>query len=67
MANTIEVVDRGERISFSFEDVLKYHGPRSPGASTLGWQALKREMAGRVLAHPASVYDATESVDEPRQ
>ena len=35
MANTIEVVDRGERISFSFADVMRYHGPSSPGGAAL--------------------------------
>jgi hypothetical protein len=42
MANTIEVVDRGERISFSFEDVLKYHGPRSPGGAAHAFKVLER-------------------------
>jgi hypothetical protein len=132
MPGTIEVVDRGRRISFSFEDVLKYHGPGSPGGAAhaavtgnpfrvdpvlarpergraleafvfrLGYRdrratlvvregfvtdefidlartehrdddqerrldALKRDMADRVLAHPASeVYDASESGENPK-
>jgi hypothetical protein len=31
MAATIEVVDRGQLIAFSFEDIMRYHGPGSPG------------------------------------
>jgi hypothetical protein len=27
--STIEVVDRGRRLAFSFEDILRYHGPTS--------------------------------------
>jgi hypothetical protein len=40
MDATIQVVDRGERIAFSFADVLKYHGPGSPGGAAIGFTAL---------------------------
>ena len=33
--STIEVVDKGRLIAFSFEDVLSYHGPTSPGGAAL--------------------------------
>jgi len=31
MTAGIEVVDRGRLIAFSFEDIMRYHGPGSPG------------------------------------
>ena len=42
MTGTIEVDDRGRRIAFSFEDVLKYHGPGSPGGAAHGFKVLER-------------------------
>lgn len=42
MTGAILLVDRGRRIGFSFEDVLKYHGPGSPGGAALGFKALER-------------------------
>jgi hypothetical protein len=41
MDGTIEVVDRGRRIAFSFDDVLNYHGPGSPGGAAIGFKALE--------------------------
>jgi formylmethanofuran dehydrogenase subunit E len=40
MDTTIVVVDRGRRITFSFADVLRYHGPASPGGAAIGFRAL---------------------------
>jgi hypothetical protein len=37
----IEVVDRGRRIAFSFEDVLDYHGPGSPGGAAQAFKVLE--------------------------
>ncbi len=31
MTAKIEVVDRGHLLAFSFEDIMRYHGPGSPG------------------------------------
>ena len=31
MTATVEVIDRGRLIAFSFEDIMRYHGPGSPG------------------------------------
>jgi hypothetical protein len=42
MADTVEVADRGQPIAFSFGDILKYHGPGSPGGAALGFKALQR-------------------------
>jgi hypothetical protein len=44
MAKTIEVVDRGARISISFTDVLKYHGPGSPGGAAHAFKVLERAL-----------------------
>src|SRR3977135_1950748 len=44
MADTIEVVDRGQRVSFSVEDVMKYHGPGSPGGGAHAFKVLERAL-----------------------
>lgn len=41
MTSMIEVVDRGRRLTFSFEDILKYHGPRSPGGAAHAFKVLE--------------------------
>ena len=40
----VEVVDRGRRIAFAFEDVLDYHGPGSPGGAALAFKVLERAL-----------------------
>jgi hypothetical protein len=42
---TVEVVDGGRRIAFSFDDVLKYHGGGSPGGAAIAFKALERALA----------------------
>jgi hypothetical protein len=42
MDGRIEVVDRGRRIAFSFDDVLRYHGGGSPGGAAIGFKVLER-------------------------
>jgi hypothetical protein len=44
MTSTIEVLERGQRIAFSFEDVLKYHGPGSPGGVAHAFKVLQRAL-----------------------
>jgi hypothetical protein len=44
MTETIEVVDRGARLTFSFDDILKYHGPRSPGGAAHAFKVLQRAL-----------------------
>jgi hypothetical protein len=44
MATTIEVLDRDRRIAFSFEDVLDYHGPGSPGGAAIAFKVLERAL-----------------------
>ena len=40
----IEVVDHGQRIAFSLEDVMKYHGPGSPGGVAQAFKVLERAL-----------------------
>jgi hypothetical protein len=42
MADIVEVSDRGRRIAFSFDDILKDHGSGSPGGAALAFKALQR-------------------------
>ncbi|MEA2426317.1 MAG: hypothetical protein QOH13_2727, partial [Thermoleophilaceae bacterium] len=44
MAGKIELMDRGERLGFTFEDVLRYHGPHSPGGAAIAFKALQRAL-----------------------
>jgi hypothetical protein len=44
MTATIEILDRGRRVSFAFEDVLRYHGDGSPGGAALGFKLLERAL-----------------------
>ena len=40
----LEVTERGERIAFSFEDVLRYHGGHSPGGAAIAYKVLERAL-----------------------
>lgn len=44
MSGAIEVADRGRRIDFSWDDVLKYHGGASPGGAALAFKVLERAL-----------------------
>jgi hypothetical protein len=44
MASTIEVVDRGRRLAFSFDDLMQYHGPGSPGGVAHAFKVLERAL-----------------------
>ena len=61
MADTIEVVDRGHRLRFSFDDVMKYHGPGSPGGAAHAFKVLERALA---LLDPDAPCERRESVVE---
>ncbi|MGH2944023.1 MAG: hypothetical protein ACRDLN_14750 [Solirubrobacteraceae bacterium] len=45
MTETIEVQERGQTIAYSFEDLLKYHGPGSPGGVAVAFKAMQRAFA----------------------
>jgi len=42
MTITLDVLDRGRLLTFSFDDMLKYHGPGSPGGVAQGFKVLER-------------------------
>ena len=44
MTGTLEVVERGRRITFTFEDFLRYHGPGSPGGAAHAFKVLERAL-----------------------
>ena len=44
MTDTIEVQERGRTLAFSFEDMLKYHGPGSPGGVANAFKVLQRAL-----------------------
>lgn len=41
MTETIEVLERGRTIAYSFDDMLKYHGPGSPGGVAVAFKVLQ--------------------------
>lgn len=38
----IEVCERGQTIAYSFEDMMKYHGPGSPGGVAMAFKVMER-------------------------
>src|SRR3954466_11746282 len=44
MAGTINLVDQGRPLAFSFADVLRYHGGGSPGGAAVAFKALERAL-----------------------
>lgn len=45
MTSTIAVLDGRKRIDFSFEDMMKYHGPGSPGGVAHAFKVMERAFA----------------------
>lgn len=44
MTETIEVQERGRTIAYSFDDMMKYHGPGSPGGVAVAFKVLQRAL-----------------------
>jgi hypothetical protein len=44
VAATIEVVDRGTPLAFTIEDLMRYHGPTSPGGVAHAFKVLERAL-----------------------
>lgn len=42
MTETLEVQERGRTLAYSFDDMLKYHGPGSPGGVATAFKVLQR-------------------------
>ena len=45
MTSTLDVLDAGRLLSFSFDDLMKYHGPGSPGGVAQAFKILERGLA----------------------
>ena len=45
MSDTIEVQEQGRPITFSFDEMLRYSGPGSPGGVDLGFKMMERAFA----------------------
>ena len=45
MTSTITVLDGRQQIEFSFEDLMKYHGPGSPGGVAHAFKVMERAFA----------------------
>jgi hypothetical protein len=52
MADTIAVLEGGHRLEYSFEDLLRYHGPGSPGGVAHAYKVLERAIAALELDEP---------------
>lgn len=44
MSSTIEVVDQGRVLAYTFEDLMRYHGPGSPGGVAHAVKAMERAL-----------------------
>jgi hypothetical protein len=44
MSDTIVLLDQGRPVGFSFEDMLRYHGPGSPGGVAHAFKVLERAL-----------------------
>ena len=44
MTDTLDVLDRGRLLSFSLDDLMKYHGPGSPGGVAQAFKILQRAL-----------------------
>ncbi|MCP9488597.1 MAG: hypothetical protein MSC31_01820 [Solirubrobacteraceae bacterium MAG38_C4-C5] len=42
MSDTLEVLDQGQRIVISFQEMLKYHGPAFPGGVAHAFKVMER-------------------------
>ena len=45
MSDTLDVLEKSQPISFSFEDLMKYHGPGSPGGVAHAFKVMERGFA----------------------
>ena len=61
MTSTIEVAERGRPIAFSCEDMLRYHGPGSPGGVAHAFKVLERALP---LLDPDGLCERREIVEE---
>lgn len=60
MSETIAILDQGQPIAFSFEDMMRYHGPGSPGGVAHAFKVLQR--ASPLLGPAGSLERRTVSI-----
>src|SRR3954451_22205468 len=53
MTGELVVVERGRRLAFSFDDMLRYHGPGSPGGVAHAFKVLERALPLLAAGAPA--------------
>ena len=53
----LEVVDHGELITFSFEDLLRYHGRSAIGGVAHGFKVMERALPLLAAGQPPERYD----------
>ena len=63
MISTIEVAERGSALVYTFEDLMRYHGPGSPGGVAQAFKVMERalpllELAGLVERHEIKIETA---------
>jgi len=52
VSDTIVVLDHEQHLTFSFEDMIKYHGPGSPGGVAHAFKVLERALPLLEPTHP---------------
>jgi len=62
---TLEVLDHGELISFSFDDLLKYHGTSSIGGVAHGFKVLERALPILGAGQPPERYEIDVETEFP--
>jgi hypothetical protein len=45
MRDAIEVQERGQTVTFTFDDMLRYHGPHSPAGVAMAFKVMQRAFA----------------------
>lgn len=45
MREAIEVQERGQTVTFTFDDMLRYHGPHSPAGVAMAFKVMQRAFA----------------------
>lgn len=61
MTRSLQLLERGQTIAFSFNDLMRYHGPGSPGGVAHAFKVLERALA---LLEPEGTCERREIVVE---
>ncbi len=61
MISTIEVAERGSPLAYTFEDLMRYHGPGSPGGVAHAFKVMERVLP---LLEPGGLLERREIVVE---